>query len=68
MRFDGYVWGLRSRRFFLNDKIEEIEYDLIVSHDADIFEDEVVDMNISQPLTQEGILRQIKDVLAAIKS
>ena len=54
--------------FFLNDENEEVDDDEIISFDADVLEDKDADMNITQLLMQEGTLRQVDDVFAAIKS
>lgn len=67
-RFRGYNWCVRSWRIFLSDDNEEIDDDLEILHNTNIFEDEVPSVDISQPLTQECILRQVGDVFAVIKS
>lgn len=51
---------------FLGDN-KKIDDDLEILHDINVFEGEVPFVNIFQPLTQESTLRQIEDVLAAIK-
>lgn len=56
-----------AKDFFLNDENKEVDDDEIVSFDANVLEDKDADMNITQPLTQEGTLRQVDDVLAAIR-
>lgn len=55
-----------SKSFFGDDN-KEINDDLEVSYDTNIFEDEVLDVNISQPLMQEDTLRQVEDIFIAIK-
>lgn len=51
---------------FLGDN-KKIDDDLEILHDTNVFKGEVSFVNIFQPLTQESTLRQIEDLLAAIK-
>lgn len=55
------------RRFFLGNDNEEIDNNFEILYDTNVFENDIPSINICQILTQECTLRQVEDILAAIK-